>query len=457
MDQTNNIIVKSNRMNVNDLVSDFFTALRRMWVRVLLLAILLGAIFGTHAYLQYVPLYTASATFTVNIKQEQLDGSSSTSSYFDNLAAEQMATTFPHVLTSGVLQRRVARAMGVDYISGTISASVEESTNILTLSVTDQDAERAQETLLAVIENYPEFSEMIVGKVNLKLLDETGVPTETSNTRDWINPMIKGATIGAAVGLIWVAIVSIVRKTIRRESDCIKYVNKVCIGSIPYVREKKRSTKKRRYLNILDETLNPDFKEAIRIVRNKVERSTKEHELKTILVTSALAGEGKSTVAVNLAISLAQEGKRVALVDCDLRNPSDSEMLGLDTKKGLVDYLKQSITIKDCIYTAEALNMASGMKFAFIPGGKAVVDGANYLADERMRFVIKSLEEQMDYVILDSAPVGLMTDAGVLAQYADGALFVVRKDFAGADYILNGMQHLTDNSTHIIGCVINGD
>jgi receptor protein-tyrosine kinase len=347
--------------------------------------------------------------------------------------------------------------MGVEYITGVISASVEESTNILTLSVTDAKPERAQETLLAVVENYPEFSEMIVGKVNLNLLDETGVPTATSNRRDWINPTIKGATIGAAIGLLWVAFVSIVRKTIRRESDCIKYANKVCIGSVPYVREKKRSTKKKRYLNIMDTALNPDFKEAIRIVRNKVERSTKEHVLKTILVTSALAGEGKSTIAVNLAISLAQEGKRVALVDCDLRNPTDHEILGLDIKNGLVDYLKQTISIKECIHTAEALHMPSEIKLAFVPGGNAVVDGANYLADERMRLVIKSLEEQMDYVILDSAPVGLMTDAGVLAQHADGAIFVVKKDFASADYILNGMQHLTDNSTHIIGCVINGD
>ena len=74
-----------------------------------------------------------------------------------------------------------------------------------------------------------------------------------------------------------------------------------------------------------------------------------------------------------------------------------------------------------------------------------------------MQQLLDVLENQVDYIILDSAPVGLLTDAGVLAQYADGALFVVKQDFAKADYILRGLEHLADSNVYMVGCVLNGN
>ena len=170
------------------------------------------------------------------------------------------------------------------------------------------------------------------------------------------------------------------------------------------------------------------------------------------MVTSALAGEGKSTIAVNLAISMAQEGKQVALIDCDLRNPSDSAILNIDAKKGLVDFLNKSAKLSECMYNASMLGIVEKIKFLFIPGGNAVSDGANLLGSERMKQVVESLQDRVDYLILDSAPVGLLTDASILAQYADGAVFIVKKDFAKADYIL-----LAESNIHMIGCILNGE
>ena len=451
------VIDDSQELDIITLVIDFFRAFGRMWRQVLILGILGAVAMGWYANATYQAYYTASSTFTINIRQEQDTGMNASTSFFDNAAAEQMAITFPHILTSGVLQRKVANELGMEAMPGSISASVAENTNLLTLSVRDTEPERAYTTLQAVINNYPSVSEVIVGKVNMNMLDETGIPVVPDNPKNLLHDGLKGAAIGAALGLVWVAFVTLFRKTIRREEDCTKYVNQRCLGSVPNIRIKERSRKVERHLNIMQDNIGSDFKEAIRIVRNKVERHAKENNIKKILVTSALAEEGKSTVAVNLALSLAQEGKKVALVDCDLRNPSDAMILSVELENGLSDYLRKKAKFNDCIYSADMLGIKEKLKFLFVPGGAAVGDAANLLDSERMGQVIDLLNEKMDYVILDSAPVGLLTDASVLAQYADGAVFVVKKDFAKADHILSAMEHLAEGDVAMIGCVLNVD
>ena len=463
MSQTENRLMSSEtnenieKIDLAILLVDFLRAFRRMWLWVVVLAILGGGLLGAYEKLQYQPYYRASATFTINIYNEQLGTSGSDTSFFDNEAAEQMAITFPHILTSGVLQRRVAQDLGVSMITGAIQASVVENTNLFTLSVRDTDPERAYATLQAVMENYPAISEVIIGKLSMTLFDETGIPTVADNPLNLKRDVVKGAVVGAALGMFWIFVVSFMRRTIRREEDCPKYVNQKCLGSIPTVRFKERSNKKERRINIAEESTTQEYKEAIRIIRNKVERSARENDLKVILITSALAGEGKSTVAANLALSMTQEGKRVALVDCDLRNPSGSNILNETVEKGLVEFLSKSEKLSECMKKITVPGIREKNELLFIPGGEAVADGATLLGDALMKSLIASLEERMDFIILDSAPVGLLTDASVVAQYADGAVFIVKKDYARAEHILQGMEHLAESNIHIMGCVLNGE
>ena len=173
---------------------------------------------------------------------------------------------------------------------------------------------------------------------------------------------------------------------------------------------------------------------------------------------NALSGEGKSTLAVNIAISLAQEGKTVTLIDCDLRNPSDAAILDIKPEKGLVDYINGNVNIKDCaFYSTHMTGNTEKINFIFIPGGKPVADGSNMLGSPKMKEIIDIVSKDSDYVILDSAPVGLLTDASVLAQYADCALFVVKKDFAKTEHIMSGIEHLANSNIPVIGCILNGN
>lgn len=444
------------KIDVVVLLRDFLRVMRRMWIRVLALGLIFAVIFTVHANMNYCEYYTAYSSFTVNIWDEEDE--SGISAYYDNAAAEQMATSFPYILTSGVLQRKVANDMGVGSISGSINASVVENTNIFTLSVTDTDPERAEKTLQAVIKNYPSVSEAIVGKLEMNVLDESGVPAAPDNPKDLKQDAMKGALVGIVLGLAWAVLVTLLRKTIRTEDDCHKHINQRCLGTVPFVRIKERSDKSKRHLNITKKTIDPEFKEALRLVRNKMERYTSAGNMKRVMVTSALSGEGKSTIAVNLALSLALEGKSVTLIDCDLRNPSDAAILNVETDHGLVDFLVGKTEFTDSVFQiSNDSDDKKKFKFYFIPGGKAVADGSTLLGSERMKWVIDVVSKSSDYVILDSAPVGLLTDAGVLAQFADCSMFVVKKDFARVEHIMTGIEHLAESNIPVVGCVINGD
>ena len=448
--------VDDGRIDIIEFLMDYLRIIQRMWAWFIILAIVGAGIFYIRARIQYTPMYTASATFTVNMRKDQGAGDSDSSTYFDNSAAEQMATTFPYILTSGVLKNKVAADMG-QWVSGSISASVVENTNLLTISVTDTDAGTAYATLQAVVENYPAVSEVIVGKTNMEMLDETGIPPYPDNPKNFKEAALKGGIIGIVMVAFWGVLLVFTRKTVRKEEEVYRRLNTRCLGAIPEIVKKRRS-KETDHTKILlvDEKYEEKLQEPFRIIRNKIEYYATQYQHKTFLITSAIAGEGKSTAAVNLAISLAQTGKKVALLDCDLRHPSDHAVLGIEEGKGLSDVLRGHCKLGDCILYAKDIGLEERFRLLFLPGGQSEYDGSALLGTKYMKKIIEIAENWADYVILDSAPAGILTDAVVLAQYADAAIFIVRKDFARVDHIMDGMEHLSESNIQIIGSVLNG-
>ena len=441
-------------IDITEALSDYFRIFRRMWVWILLFIVVGAGIAYFRAMTGYTPMYRASATFTINIQSSTDE--TGTTTFYDNAAAEQMAKTFPYILTSDVLRRQVAKNMGTTGISGSIEAQVTENTNLLTISVTDQDAERAYTTLRAVVKNYPDISEVIIGKIYMEQLDETGIPASPINPPNFKRSAVKGGILGLLLVAIWTGILVVTRRTVRKEGDIQKRAHMKCLGTVPEVQIKKRSRKYQPRLLLTDEKYEKILQEPLRMLRNKVEYSAHEYKAKTFLITSALAGEGKSTVAVNLALSLAQAGRKVVLIDCDLRHPSDREILGMEQGDGLKEVLEQKAEIQKCLLSAKKIGLESDMNLIFLPGGEPIEDGSELLSSDRMRRILQIVEKWADYVILDSAPAGLLTDAVVLAQYADAALFVVRKDFARVNYIMDGLEHLAESRIQIVGGILNG-
>ena len=193
----------------------------------------------------------------------------------------------------------------------------------------------------------------------------------------------------------------------------------------------------------------PDFSEALRAARLRVERAMEQGEKKVLLVSSAIPGEGKTTISVNLAISLARRGKRVLLIDCDLRSPSVAKALRVKTKHSLVDYLTGKMMLRELLCPTETENLF------IIPGGPGGGKVTDLLTRERGSSMIQAARKLFDFVILDTPPCSMLADAAEVAALADAGLLVVRQDYASRDQIIDGVQRLSDAELPMIGWVFN--
>lgn len=434
-------------INLYTLTLDLWMGIKKFGWLVVVLAILSAGMAYLRTNRTYFPYYKASATFTVNLSND-----SGSSIYDDNLKASQMSKTFPYIITSGVLKNVIAADLGVTSVPESITAENVEDTNLFTINVTSGDAKKANDVLQSVIKNYPQIAETVVGSTKLNILDETGVIEEPANRPNYTNILKMGALPGAFLGALIIFIYAFTRKTIHNAEDLIEISSMKHLGSLPEVKFKKRGRKFNKTVSLLNKKMPTWYRESIYKIRTRVEKIADNSEIKSILVTSAIQGEGKSTFTFNLALAMAEGGKRVVLVDCDLRHPSIRNMLPVqEATPGLEEILNGEVEIKDALKYYDALNIS------VLAGSNPVQNASEILGSPKMWEILDELEESADYVILDSAPSGLLSDASNLAKCADGVIFVVKQDYVKVNQIVESLEHLAESSNiEMIGSVLNG-
>jgi tyrosine-protein kinase Etk/Wzc len=175
--------------------------------------------------------------------------------------------------------------------------------------------------------------------------------------------------------------------------------------------------------------------EQFRQLRTMLGLYSRSFSKKKILVTSSIPGEGKSFVSSHLAYSLAQSGRRVVLLDIDLRKGDISKQFGLDNHKGIVDYLFNKIN------WAEIINASNIIKnLSIIPSGTLIGDYSELLLNHRLESLFIELEREFDYIIIDTSPIFLVSDANLLSEFCDITLLVVRHDHTPKSLIKN-LEH----------------
>jgi capsular exopolysaccharide synthesis family protein len=190
------------------------------------------------------------------------------------------------------------------------------------------------------------------------------------------------------------------------------------------------------------------FSESLRTLRSSIHMSDVDQPPRVIHVTSALPGEGKTTIAVSLAISAAVAGMKVVLVDADLRHPAASHFFKLEHENGLVDLLTGTDTAD------KVMRFYKDLKLTIIPAGSKSLNPSDALGSERMKALVSQLRETFDYVVLDTPPVGPVVDAVILANLADKTIFVVEWASTPRELIETSIQKA---STHkrVAGVVLN--
>ena len=215
----------------------------------------------------------------------------------------------------------------------------------------------------------------------------------------------------------------------------------------------KHTKKKQRNLYMVGADAPFQFTEAYKSLRTNLEFLSASGNCKTILITSSVSEEGKSNVAINLAITLAASGKRVVLVDCDMRKSTISRYLRIPrSRMGLTNV----ITSHEENALASALIRMKDTGITVLPAGTIPPNPAELLAAPATEKIFKALQNAFDYVIVDTPPVTVVTDAAVLCRVADGVLLVVRPGVTTIQGAQLSKKNLEAVDAHILGVIMNG-
>lgn len=419
----------------------------RRWYLVLAVAVIAALAVYAATELTYEPRYTTETTFVVSMQE------SSTTVYQNLSATTSIASVFSEVLNSSLLRKTVNGELGTAF-QGTITASAVAETNLLTMRVTGSDPRTVFLATQAIIEHHHEVTEQVVGNIVLEVLQQPRVPSAPSNPMNAAGNAKKAALLSAAAMCALLFACSMLRDTVRGTAEARKKLDCRVLAEIRHERKYRtlRTFLRHRKTSIL--ITNPltsfSYTETVRTLRRKVEQHMPDGG-KTILVTSMLENEGKSTVAVNLALSLAQKRRRVLLIDCDLRKPACCKILDMSWPgHGTASVARGTVSPERVIVPYQ-----EGKTLDLLLEGRAVRGSSELAGSDGMAALVAWAKEHYDYVILDTPPMSAGPDAECFADLADASMLIVRQNQAETKLLSSALDVLYAARAKLLGCVLN--
>lgn len=432
-------------IDLMDVVQRFVRAFCRLWPLLIILGLLCSALFLFRAHRNFRTYYESTALFAVS--SGYTADSIFSSSYYDNLAAQQLAEAFPHMLTMDLMQELMKQQLGKSYINGSISAQCVASSNMFKLTVRSTSAQDAYNILWAVIDCFPQVAVYMVDNPQVIIRTEPNMPTVPCNSFNPSSPALKGASVGIILALGVMLAVALLTKTVTSADQLKSLTNLPILAVFPLAREKKRRTEQPRFVMVTDHAV---LAEPLRGLNLKVQKLLEADEKKLILITSTLGGEGKTTVAANLALSLASSGKKVVLVDADLRSQSVAERFnGSASPHSLLECLRSPR-----IPVEEQLIHVDGTGLYYLSGNS--ITTLRYSVDRQaLDRILSTLKANFDFVILDTAPCAMVPDTSAMCRLADCVLYVVKPDYARQSQIIDTVNDLYAQDVQLAGFVLN--
>ncbi len=435
-------------IEIGVLISDVLRGIKKFGWVALALAVLLSGIQFYRSYVNFVPTYKTTATFTVHTENKVLTGDNGIAAYsyyYDRETADQLETVFPHIIGNKILQSKVCNDLGVESMPATVKATCVQGTNMVTLTSTGTDAQLTYDTLISVIDNYSFVADYIIGRTKLVMINEPEVAEKPSNSGAWVSAVAKAALVGLVLGVLWIVMYAVLRKTIRTKEDIRTVLNQHCLGVLPQVVFKKYRREIDRRIILTNPLVGNEFIESLRLLRGSVQGLINEDK-NTIMITSTAPSEGKTVVSVNLASVFAKNEKKVLMVDADLRDSGIQHLLGSDeTVKTKVEDNKY--------YRIDFIDSLGFYLLTFKPKAESI---QKILRTDELKRKIASLKTEYDLVLVDTPPCGIISDATIVAQMVDSIIYVIREDAVIQKTIRAGINSMLETDAEFLGCILNG-
>ena len=418
----------------------------KRWLAILAVVLTVGVGAFILSDVTYEPVYQTTTTFVVTSR------GSSTTVYSNLTSTGSVTAVFTELLNSSILRKTIVQEMGVPSFGGTISTAAVPNTNLIKMTVTASDPRTAFLAAQTIIDNHEKLTYQVVNGVVMEVLQYPSVPTASVNSTEAMNRMKKLGIMAGVAAAAMLALLSFLRDTVRSGKEAREKLDCGYLGEIPHENKYKtplaRLRRKKTGILIANPTTSFRYVETVRKLRRRVEQHMDDG--KVLMVTSLLENEGKSTVAVNLALAMAQKKKKILLIDCDLRKPACHAVL--EQKKftsGIKEVLQGKAGLSDSIlrYKKTGLYM--------LLGHKADRNTGDLIASQRMDALLNWARENYDFVILDLPPMSAVSDAEGMTALADACLLVVRQNAASASALNRAVAALEGGRAKLLGCVLN--
>lgn len=423
-----------------------FPSIIRALIKNSLIILLCGCILGMWAYMgvSFIqkPVYESKATMIIS------NNGKNNSVYTDD-AMSKIANQYQKILTSNVLKNTVLEKLELNRLPGSISASVVPNTNLIILKGTSNKPGDAYLIVKTAVENYSQVSDYVISSFVLEVMEKPSIPTVPVNYRSSLKYAVYAFLLGIAASVLVIAAFTFMRDDIKNERQVNRLLDTELFSCLYY--EKKRRSNKKESILISSPATSFFYSENIRKMATKLDYKAHKLKHKIILVTSVAENEGKSTVAANLALALAKKNKRVLLVDADLRKPALNKVFEKEVTPEMEfgAYLSGKSSLQDVL----TRDKDTGLFYLF--GTKSYRKSDAMLSSQKMKDLFHSAVKVVDYIIVDSSPTNITSDAEIIAEYADGVLMVVRQSAALVPDINDALDTLRKSNVTIYGCVLN--
>lgn len=426
-------------------LQDYLLVVRKRW-RVILLVLLLCVGLAAALTVTQTKMYESRTQFFVVTTGAEDSSALLQGSTF----TQQRVKSYAQLLTTPRILSPVAASVGVaGDLSRQITVTTPPDTVLIEVAVRDSNPARAQAIATAIAEGFPTAVGQIesrpgsdVSPVKVTVVQPPTAPTSP------VSPVpVRNIALGAVLGLLLGLGVALLRetldKTVKTQDDLKALTDVPVLGAI------MRDPDAVKRPLIVEVDPRSRRAEAFRSLRTNLQFVDAANHPRTLVVTSALAGEGKSTMSANLALTMAQGGSRVCLVEADLRRPKVLDYLGLEGAVGLTDALIGRAEVFDVIQPYGGTNMW------VLGAGPIPPNPSELLGSAAMRGVLKELASRFDYVVMDSPPILPVTDAVVLSSLADGVIVVVGSGVVQRDQLTHALENLESVAARVLGLVLN--
>lgn len=393
------------------------------------------------------PIYKSSTTYVL-ISDSGNEGITTSEVTLN----EKLIATYKEIIKSRNILEKVIAKLNLEYTTNELAKNINvqqvSTSSMIKITVSDNDPELAQKIANTIGEEFSSEIESLYKISNLGMVDPALIPSVASNQSNLKEMvMINGGAV--AVSLMIVFLLFYFDNTVKDAEQVEDKIKLPVLGNVPIIPKKKGTEKQSELIVHIDP--KSTISEGVRTIRTNLQFSNVDGNLKKIMVTSSMPGEGKSFTSANLATAFAQDGNKVLMIDCDMRKGRLHKIFKLSNSKGLSNLLIDNVTknYKKYIKETKVENLS------IITAGVVPPNPSELLNSEANKKLIEKLEKDYDYIIFDCVPTNGLPDSLIVSSLVDKAIIVCAANVTPTELLQKTKNTLQNVDADIAGIVVN--